>query len=59
MNQKNRPVVLAIVSGFGVAPPGEGNAVSQAIMPNWKKLISNYPVMTLSQINQEPDILSF
>lgn len=59
MKIENPPVVLMILGGLGVAPASEGNAVSRSVMPNWEKLIHNYPVMSLSQVNQEPDILSF
>lgn len=45
--KKYRPVVLAIMDGWGVAPDSEGNAVTRANLPNFKKLIKNYPVMTL------------
>lgn len=59
MKLENSPVILMILSGFGVAPDSDGNAISQAEMPNWKKLVHSYPAMTLKQVNQEPDILSF
>jgi 2,3-bisphosphoglycerate-independent phosphoglycerate mutase len=42
-----KPVVLAIVSGFGMAPATEGNAVRQANMPVFCNLIETYPAMTL------------
>jgi hypothetical protein len=32
------PVVLCILDGFGIAAPGEGNAVTRARMPNWQRL---------------------
>lgn len=44
---RTRPVVLAILDGFGVAPDGEGNAVTQAKMPNINRFIQRYPAMTL------------
>ncbi len=33
-----KPFVCIVLDGFGVAPPGPGNAVSQAEMPCWKRL---------------------
>jgi len=40
-------VVLIILDGFGVAPPGEGNAITQAKTPVFNRLIRTYPSMTL------------
>ncbi len=31
------PVVLCILDGWGIAPPGPGNAISQANTPNWDR----------------------
>lgn len=42
-----KPVVLIIVDGLGVAPPADGNAVNQAKMPVFHRLIESYPAMTL------------
>jgi 2,3-bisphosphoglycerate-independent phosphoglycerate mutase len=42
-----KPVVLAILDGFGVAPDNIGNAIMRANTPNWDKFIREYPVMTL------------
>ncbi len=42
-----RPVVLVIIDGFGIAPPSEGNAVTDAKMPVFKRLIETYPAMTV------------
>ncbi|MFA6429575.1 MAG: 2,3-bisphosphoglycerate-independent phosphoglycerate mutase [Patescibacteria group bacterium] len=42
-----KPVVLAILDGFGVAPPAEGNAVADANMPVMRRLIESYPAMTV------------
>jgi 2,3-bisphosphoglycerate-independent phosphoglycerate mutase len=42
-----RPVVLVIIDGFGIAPPAEGNAISDAKMPVIKRLIETYPAMTV------------
>ncbi|MBU1033096.1 MAG: 2,3-bisphosphoglycerate-independent phosphoglycerate mutase [Patescibacteria group bacterium] len=43
-----KPVVLAILDGFGIAPTAEGNAVKAAKMPVFQKLISSYPAMTVN-----------
>ena len=42
------PTVLLIVDGWGQAPAGPGNAVSQAKMPNLDKLIAQNPHCLLS-----------
>ncbi len=42
-----KPVVLAILDGYGVAPDNDGNAITRANTPNIKKFMSEYPVMTL------------
>lgn len=38
-----RPVVLIILDGWGITPPGPGNAISQASVPFYQKLISSFP----------------
>lgn len=43
----SKPVVLAILDGYGVAPDNDGNAITRANTPNIKKFIHEYPVMTL------------
>lgn len=45
--QRPKPAVLLILDGVGVAPDGEGNAITKAQTPNLKKLIATYPAMTL------------
>lgn len=42
-----RPVVLVIIDGFGIAPPAEGNAISDAKMPVFKRLVETFPAMTV------------
>jgi len=42
-----KPVILAILDGFGVAPPADGNAVAEAKMPVFKRLVETYPAMTI------------
>lgn len=50
---KIRPVVLIILDGWGVAPPGQGNAMSQAKLPNFNRFIKTYPAMTLLAAGNE------
>ncbi|MDP2685229.1 MAG: 2,3-bisphosphoglycerate-independent phosphoglycerate mutase [bacterium] len=42
-----KPVVLAIIDGWGVAPDSDGNAILRAKTPNYDKFIREYPAMTL------------
>src|SRR3989338_10475758 len=42
-----KPVVLAIIDGWGVAPDSKGNAIFHAKTPNYDKFIKEYPAMTL------------
>ncbi len=42
-----KKIVLIILDGFGVAPAGHGNAISQADKPTLDYLVGNYPAMTL------------
>lgn len=52
-NQRPKPVVLLIIDGLGIAPDGEGNAVTRAKMPNFKEFIRRYPAMTLRASGEE------
>lgn len=52
-NNRPKPVVLLIVDGFGIAPDGDGNAVTRAKMPNFKKFVQSYPAMTLRASGEE------
>ena len=38
MESPSRPIVLAILDGWGIAPPGPGNAISQAKTPHMNSL---------------------
>ena len=38
MSNKPKPVVLAILDGWGIAPPGNGNAITLAKTPNMQSL---------------------
>ena len=42
-----KPVVLAILDGWGIAPPSKGNAITLAKKPVFDHLVSAYPVMAL------------
>ena len=46
-NTKTRPVALIILDGWGVAPPGDGNPMFKAKLPNFDRFIRNYPAMTI------------
>jgi len=48
MPYKYKPTALIILDGWGVAPDTEGNAITRAKLPNFKKYLKNYPTMTLS-----------
>lgn len=48
-----RPAVLLVLDGFGVAPDGEGNAVTRANIPTFKLLTERYPSMTLRASGDE------
>ncbi len=45
--QRPKPVVLIVCDGFGVAPPGEGNAIINASTPVFDRLVKTYPAMTV------------
>jgi 2,3-bisphosphoglycerate-independent phosphoglycerate mutase len=47
MGSAKHPVVLAILDGWGIAPPGPGNAVDLASTPNLDRLLAQYPHTTL------------
>jgi 2,3-bisphosphoglycerate-independent phosphoglycerate mutase len=42
-----KKVVLIILDGFGIAPPGHGNAISRAETPTLNFLVDNFPNMPL------------
>ncbi|MFC1638919.1 2,3-bisphosphoglycerate-independent phosphoglycerate mutase [Patescibacteria group bacterium] len=43
--QKTRPVVLLILDGWGVAPPGEGNPVDAADTPYLDEIVRTFPTV--------------
>jgi 2,3-bisphosphoglycerate-independent phosphoglycerate mutase len=44
---KNAPVVLIVLDGWGIAPPGPGNPISQARLSTIPKAWNSYPHTTL------------
>ena len=42
-----KPVVLAILDGWGIAPPSDGNAIYHAETPHIDQFIHEYPAMSL------------
>ncbi|HSD12204.1 MAG TPA: 2,3-bisphosphoglycerate-independent phosphoglycerate mutase [Patescibacteria group bacterium] len=42
-----KPVVLLILDGWGVAPPGEGNPVEAADTPVFDELVTTFPTVTV------------
>ena len=48
-----KPVVLAIIDGWGIAPPSDGNAISRAKTPVINKLIGGFPATTISAAGVE------
>ncbi len=53
MSDRPKPIVLAILDGWGIAPPSDGNAISQAKTPIMDKLITTYPVFSLKAASEE------
>ena len=47
LSDHTKPVVLCIMDGWGIAPPGDMNAVSSAHTPIYDKLINQCPHATL------------
>jgi 2,3-bisphosphoglycerate-independent phosphoglycerate mutase len=45
--KRPKPVVLAVLDGWGVIQPYSGNAISLANTPNLKEMTMKYPSMTL------------
>lgn len=39
----DKPVILLVLDGWGIAPDGPGNAIALAQLPNFKRLLSNFP----------------
>ncbi|MBL7159049.1 2,3-bisphosphoglycerate-independent phosphoglycerate mutase [Candidatus Microgenomates bacterium] len=43
-----KPTVLIVLDGWGMAPPGPGNAISQAKLPNFNRFWYSFPHTTLA-----------
>lgn len=48
-----KPLVLAILDGWGVAPAHVGNAINRAQLPAMQKFTREYPTMTISASGNE------
>ncbi|SHF38466.1 Metalloenzyme superfamily protein, partial [Desulforamulus putei DSM 12395] len=48
MNKEKHPLALIILDGWGVSENEKGNAIAQAVTPNIKNYITNYPYTTLA-----------
>ncbi len=53
LESRPRPAVLLVLDGFGVAPDGEGNAITRAQTPTFHMLTQRYPSMTLRASSEE------
>ncbi|MCX6762077.1 MAG: 2,3-bisphosphoglycerate-independent phosphoglycerate mutase [Candidatus Moranbacteria bacterium] len=47
MSNKKAPTLLVILDGYGIAPPGKGNAITLAKKPTIDRLFEMYPSTTL------------
>ena len=45
---KNKFVILAVLDGWGIAPPGPSNAITQANTINMNRFLASYPHTSLS-----------
>lgn len=52
-----KPLVLAILDGWGIAPDTRGNAIAKAKTPRMDRFIREYPTMTLSASGNEVGLL--
>ena len=48
-----KPIVLIVCDGWGVAPDGDGNAITRAQTPNFDRFVRSYPTMTLRASGEE------
>lgn len=46
-NAQQKPVVLLVLDGWGIAPKGDGNPLEAAKTPVFDELVATYPAMTL------------
>ncbi|HTK59781.1 MAG TPA: 2,3-bisphosphoglycerate-independent phosphoglycerate mutase, partial [Candidatus Baltobacteraceae bacterium] len=52
-----KPIVLAILDGWGVAPPDQGNALALANTPRLREFASKYPAMTVLSSGEEVGLM--
>lgn len=52
-----KPTVLAILDGWGVAPPDQGNALALAKTPRIREFSSKYPAMTVLASGEEVGLM--
>jgi 2,3-bisphosphoglycerate-independent phosphoglycerate mutase len=43
LTARKRPLVLAILDGWGVRADEHGNAIAAADLPNWQRIVASYP----------------
>lgn len=47
-SENTKFVLLVVLDGWGIAKPGPGNAITQAVTPNMNSFTSSYPQTTLT-----------
>ena len=57
MAAQNKPIVLLILDGWGVAPPDQGNALALAETPRLRSFASRYPAMTIQASGEEVGLM--
>jgi 2,3-bisphosphoglycerate-independent phosphoglycerate mutase len=57
MTNKKSPTLLVILDGFGVAPPGKGNAITLAKTPALDHLFDLYPSTTLGATGKDVGLI--
>lgn len=50
----SRPVLLLLLDGWGLASPGQANAIDLSLCPNLSRLIAEYPVAALQTTFKNP-----
>lgn len=54
----DKPTMLVVLDGFGVAPASKANAVTQANMPFWRQLETQYPKTLLRAAGEDVGLLA-
>ncbi len=52
-NSRPKPTVLIVLDGYGIAPPGDGNAITKASRPIMNHLVATYPAMPIRASGDE------